>query len=566
MNNSTYHPPLFILNDFTILLEADHPNFEEVRNGLNRFADLIKSPPHIHTYKLTPLSLWNAMACGMKPGEMIDFLSEQSKFGIPSSVRAEILDITDRYGVLRLEQDPDGLTLISRSPALLNEVVSYRSLSGLFGERLSSHTVAIKEHARGAVKQELMTLGYPVEDHAGFHQGEALPCQLNKVTRNGSEFSLRPYQAEAVETFYKEGSKHGGSGVLILPCGAGKTIIGIAAMCRLQCATLILTPNVSSVKQWKREMIDKTDLPEEWIGEYDGSRKEVCPVTIATYQILTHRRSKDEPFKHMHLFNERDWGLIIYDEVHLLPAPIFRVTAEIQATRRLGLTATLVREDGCEKEVYSLIGPKRVDVPWKRLEEDGWLAKVECREVHVQLSSEDREKYRQAAAKQKMRLAAENLRKQAIVQALLKKHEGEPILLIGQYLDQLQSFAAATGAPFISGRMPHEEREELYRQFRQGDIRLLIVSKVANFAIDLPDAAVAIQVSGSFGSRQEEAQRLGRILRPKAGRNEACFYTLVSAETAEQEFAMNRQLFLIEQGYRYQMMNEDDVLREAAIR
>ncbi|WP_010269869.1 DNA repair helicase XPB [Paenibacillus senegalensis] len=563
MRTKRYEPPLFILNDFTILLEVDHPDFEAVRDQLSRFADLVKSPANIHTYKLTPLSLWNAMACGMRPGEMIDFLAEESKFGIPTSIRSEILDITDRYGLLKLETDGDQLTLVCKRPALLNELISYRSLKGWFGERLDAHSVLIEEQARGFLKQELMSLGYPVEDEAGFHEGEKLPCQLLEETRSGLPFALRPYQEQAVEAFYREGSRHGGSGVLILPCGAGKTVIGIGAMCRLQCATLILTPNVSSVKQWKRELLNITDLPEEWIGEYDGDRKEVRPVTIATYQILTHRKSKDAPFKHMHLFNKRDWGLIIYDEVHLLPAPIFRVTAEIQATRRLGLTATLVREDGCEKEVYSLIGPKRIDVPWKSLEGDGYLATVECREVHVALDPEAKQEYERLSARHKTRAAAENKRKFAVVQALLQKHAGMPTLLIGQYLDQLRQLAELTGAPFISGQMPHEEREELYKQFREGRVNPLVVSKVANFAIDLPDAAVAIQISGSFGSRQEEAQRLGRILRPKAGANEAIFYSIVSANTKEQEFALNRQLFLVEQGYKYQLLDEQEVLQEA---
>ncbi|MGN7382873.1 DNA repair helicase XPB [Paenibacillus sp. SAFN-117] len=561
MNNGL-QPPLFILNDFTILLETEHPEFESVRNRLSRFAELIKSPPHIHTYKMTPLSLWNAMACGWRPGEMIDFLTTYSKFGIPSSVRNHMLEITDKFGLLQLEGTEGGLMLVSKSPALLNELISYRSLSHFFGNRTGPQSVEVHAAARGKLKQELIRLGYPIEDRAGFHQGEALVLDWRDTLEDGRSFQLRDYQIEAVEAFYREGSAHGGSGVLILPCGAGKTVIGIASICKLQCATLILTPNVSSVKQWKREILDKTTLSESMIGEYDGSTKEVKPVTIATYQILTHRRSKEDEFRHMKLFNERDWGLIIYDEVHLLPAPIFRVTADIQATRRLGLTATLVREDGCEKEVYSLIGPKRYDMPWKQLEEQGWIAQVECKELLVELPEETRKQYDEAASRAKMRIAAENPRKIDVVMKLLEQHKGEPTLVIGQYLDQLRKFAAHLQAPLISGTMPHEEREILYQQFREGAIPVLIVSKVANFAVDLPDASVAIQVSGSFGSRQEEAQRLGRILRPKRGSNRSYFYSLVSGGTKEQEFALNRQLFLIEQGYRYTLANAEHEFQE----
>ncbi|GIP32923.1 DNA repair helicase XPB [Paenibacillus sp. J2TS4] len=552
--NSASQSPLFILNDFTVLLETDHPDFETVRNRLNRFADLVKSPPHIHTYKITPLSLWNAMACGWRPGEMIDFLTNYSKFGIPSSVRNELLKITDKYGLLQLEQRDGALLLLSKSPALLNELMSYPSLSALFGERIDPQAVEVRPSSRGKVKQELIHLGYPLEDRAGFHQGESLALDWRDKLSDGRTFELRDYQAEAVEAFYREGSTHGGSGVLILPCGAGKTIIGIAAVCKLQCATLILTPNVSSVKQWKREIMEKTTLDESMIGEYDGTTKLVKPVTIATYQILTHRRSKEDEFRHMKLFKERDWGLIIYDEVHLLPAPIFRVTADIQATRRLGLTATLVREDGCEKEVYSLIGPKRYDVPWKQLEKQGWIAQVECKELLVDLPRESIKLYKETGARSQMRVAAENPRKMEVAAKLLVKHKGEPTLVIGQYLEQLRKFADYLQAPLICGTMPHEEREKLYQQFREGLLPVLVVSKVANFAVDLPDASVAIQVSGSFGSRQEEAQRLGRILRPKPGRNKSYFYSIVSKGTKEQEFALNRQLFLIEQGYQYSLI------------
>ncbi len=404
------------------------------------------------------------------------------------------------------------------------------------------------------MKQELVKLGFPVEDLAGYSRGESLPIQLRSDAAGTGAFALRDYQRSAVDSFYREGSMQGGSGVLVLPCGAGKTVIGIAAMGKLSCATLILTTNSTSVKQWKREILDKTDLTEDMVGEYTGLQKEVRPVTIATYQILTYRKSKNESFVHMDLFNKRDWGLIVYDEVHLLPAPVFRVTADIQATRRLGLTATLIREDGREEDVFSLVGPKRYEMPWKTLESQGWIASVECVELRVPLPPAEMEAYRSAAERERMRIASNNRAKLDVVDGLLRKHEGEQVIVIGQYLEQLHKLAERTGAPMISGEMPHDKREALYHSFRSGEIPVLIVSKVANFAVDLPDAAVAIQVSGSFGSRQEEAQRLGRILRPKSGENKAYFYTIVSEDTKEQEFAMNRQLFLIEQGYNYRMV------------
>jgi DNA excision repair protein ERCC-3 len=410
---------------------------------------------------------------------------------------------------------------------------------------------------RGRLKQELLRAGFPVLDLAGYHQGESLPIRLRTFTAGGRPFSLREYQRRAADAFYQEGNAAGGSGVVVLPCGAGKTVVGIAVMARLNCATLILTSSATSVKQWKREILDKTELTEEQVGEYNGLRKEVLPVTIATYQILTHRRSKEEEFTHMALFNERDWGLIIYDEVHLLPAPVFRVTADIQATRRLGLTATLVREDGREEDVFSLIGPKRFDMPWRRLEAQGWIAGVNCSELRVPLAEDWLNRYWSSPPRERFRVAGENPAKLKVLSRLLEKHSGEPTLIIGQYLSQLRRISDLTGAPMISGETPFDERERLYERFKQGMERLLVVSRVANFAVDLPDAGVAIQVSGSFGSRQEEAQRLGRVLRPKNGRNEAFFYTLVSIGTKEEEFSEKRQLFLVEQGYRYRQETID---------
>ncbi|MGF9710841.1 DNA repair helicase XPB [Paenibacillus naphthalenovorans] len=543
--------PLVVQSDFSILLESRHPAFDDVRKGLARFADLVKSPENLHTYRMSSLSLWNAAAAGMTAEEIITFLEQWSKFGIPASVKQDIRRFVQRYGLVRMERLGEDLLLISDDVDVIKEMVSYKSLQSYGLCQLDSRTLRFSSLYRGLLKQELVKMGFPVEDLAGYSQGERLPIRLRTKMNGGRTFELRDYQQSAVESFYREGSAQGGSGVLVLPCGAGKTVIGIAAMGRLNCATLILTSNSTSVRQWKREILEKTDVTEEMVGEYTGQHKEVKPITIATYQILTYRKSKDDLFVHMDLFNKRDWGLIVYDEVHLLPAPVFRVTANIQATRRLGLTATLIREDGREEDVFSLVGPKRYEMPWKDLETKGWIASVECIEVRVPMPPAEMDVYRTEEARQKMKCASVNSAKQAVVEELLRKHEGEQILIIGQYLEQLQELTRRTGVPLISGEVAHDKREKLYNAFRNGELKVLIVSKVANFAVDLPDASIAIQVSGSFGSRQEEAQRLGRILRPKSGDNKAYFYTLVSENTKEQEFAMNRQLFLIEQGYNY---------------
>ncbi|WP_284638906.1 DNA repair helicase XPB [Paenibacillus silviterrae] len=544
---------LVVQSDFTVLLETRHPEFDSVRSGLSRFSDLIKSPEHIHTYRMSSLSLWNAAASGMNAEEITAFLERHAKFGVPLTVKQDIKRFVDRYGMVRMERLGDDLLLISDNLDAIKEMCSFRSLRSYGLVQIDHRTLRFSAQYRGLLKQELIKLGYPVEDVAGYSSGEALPIRLKETTEQGREFRLRDYQRFAVDSFYKEGSLQGGSGLLVLPCGAGKTVIGIAAMGKLNCATLILTSNTTSVRQWKREILEKTEVPEEMVGEYTGEQKDVRPITIATYQILTYRKSKDEPFKHMDLFNKRDWGLIVYDEVHLLPAPVFRVTADIQATRRLGLTATLVREDGREEDVFSLVGPKRYEMPWKQLEGQGWIASVECIELRVPLAEGEQEPYLEAGARQKMRIASENPAKVAVVERLLAQHQGEQTLIIGQYLEQLQAISERTGLPMISGDMPNDRREKLYQQFRTGELQALIVSKVANFAVDLPDAAVAIQVSGSYGSRQEEAQRLGRILRPKSKRNKAYFYTIVTADSKEQDFAVNRQLFLIEQGYAYRI-------------
>lgn len=555
--------PMIVQSDYTVLLEVQNEQFEEARTALGRFADLVKSPEFIHTYRITPLSIWNAASSGMTAEDMIHILETYGKFEIPQNIRKDIRHYVSRYGLLRLEQESDRLLLKTDDPMVFDEIVSYRSLSSFWVDRLDDQTMEIEPWARGTIKQELIRLGYPVEDHAGYHQGEALPIQLLERTRTGQRFGMRDYQKEAIHSFYREGSVYGGSGVLVLPCGAGKTIIGIGAMAQLGAATLVLTTNVTSVRQWIKEMLDKTNLTPDLIGEYTGTKKEVKPITVATYQILTNRRSKEDEFTHMSLFNQRDWGLIIYDEVHLLPAPVFRVTADIQAKRRLGLTATLVREDSREEDVFTLVGPKRFDVPWKELEGKGWIAGAECKEIRVPMQTDWRQKYVLAEPKQKYRIASENPHKVEVVKALLRRHEGELTLIIGQYIDQLEELAEQLRVPIITGETPHEMRDHLYDMFRRGDLKTLIVSKVANFAIDLPDAAVAIQVSGTFGSRQEEAQRLGRILRQKQGANKAYFYAVVSRDTKDQEFAMNRQLFLVEQGYRYSIEDAESLMERS---
>lgn len=542
--------PLIVQSDLSILVETNHPEFDTVRGIISRFADLIKSPEHLHTYRITPLSLWNASAAGMPIEEMSDFLQRNAKFGVPTGVLSIIRKYVKRYGILRMENVGNELYLVSDDTVVLKEISAYDSLKRYLEDTRGERAIAISPISRGVLKQELIKLGYPVEDLAAYRSGEFLPIQLRNEDTMEAPFQLRDYQKHAVDAFNRVGE--GGSGVLVLPCGAGKTVVGIAAMARCNCATLILTTNVTSVKQWKREILSKTGLAEDQVGEYNGTTKEVRPITIATYQILTHRGKKEDEFSHMRLFSQRDWGLIIYDEVHLLPAPVFRATAEIQATRRLGLTATLIREDGREEDVFSLVGPKKYDMAWKELESKGWIAKVACKEFRVSLSAIDRDRYGASGARQQFRIAGENTAKLEVINYLLRLHANEQTLIIGQYISQLELIAAHTGAPMISGGVAHEIREELYDQFKKGQVPLLIVSKVANFAVDLPDAVVAIQVSGSYGSRQEEAQRLGRILRPKSsGTNAAVFYSLISEDTKEQDFAMKRQLFLVEQGYEY---------------
>ncbi|MFB5759429.1 DNA repair helicase XPB [Paenibacillus medicaginis] len=548
--------PCIVQRDGAVLLAADSAAAEHARFELQHFAELVKSPAAFHTYRITPLSLWHAASLGWTAEQIVETLQRLSKWDVPAAVANNIRKVAARYGKLRLEQNGgDGLKLVSEDEGLLSELLALNEMGKYELQRIDKHTVYVPAIGRGVLKQELTRLGYPVIDLAGFHQGSGLSFSLRG--RKG-RLELRDYQADAVQAF--EGNDGmGGSGVLVLPCGAGKTVIGMAVMERQQCEVLILTSNTTSVRQWIEELKDKTDIPESSIGEYSGQKKQVRPVTAATYQILTHRRSKEGEFEHMKLLSERNWGLIIYDEVHLLPAPVFRATADIQATRRLGLTATLVREDGAEQDVFSLIGPKRYEMPWKVLEQQGWIAKVQCVEMRIPMAGPLKEKYSLTEGKQRYRLAAENPAKLEAVRSLLSQHEGKPALVIGQYLDQLRHVARELKAPLITGSMPQGERVRLFEAFRRGEISTIIVSKVANFAVDLPDAAVAVEISGSFGSRQEEAQRLGRILRPKAGENRAFFYTLVTENSKETEFAAKRQMFLIEQGYEYRLIGPERI-------
>lgn len=551
--------PLIVQGDKTILLEVNNDRYEAARDALARFAELEKSPEHIHTYRISPLSLWNAAAAGETAALIIEVLTEYGKYDLPDNVRTDIQDYISRYGRLKLIKDDAGLLLISDDRALIAEISHHNKIKPFICEAVDAHILRVDPTQRGHLKQALVLIGYPVEDLAGYQEGAYLPVSLRETTLDCNAFHLRRYQREAVDIFHAGGSARGGSGVIVLPCGAGKTVVGLGALAQLQTSTLILTTSTVAVRQWIDELLDKTSLTAGEIGEYTGDVKEIRPVTISTYQIMTYRARRTDDFPHFALFNERDWGLIIYDEVHLLPAPVFRVTAEIQSRRRLGLTATLVREDGHESDVFSLIGPKKYDVPWKELEKQGWIATAECHEIRMPMPESERMVYAVADERDKYRIAAENPGKLDVLKQLLGKHREDNVLVIGQYLSQLQIIAAETGAPLITGKTPTRERERLYEAFRNGEQRLLIVSKVANFAIDLPDANVAIQVSGTFGSRQEEAQRLGRILRPKRNGLLAHFYSLVTRDTRDQEFAAKRQLFLTEQGYRYDILYDHEV-------
>lgn len=554
--------PLIVQGDRSVLVEVDNPRYAEARDALAPFAELEKSPEHIHTYRLTPLSLWNAAAAGLTAEAMIDVLARYSKFPLPTNLPADIAETVGRYGRVKLERADDNLRLVCDDLPLLEELARQPKVREYLGERQGAGSFLVNPAFRGVLKQALIAVGYPAEDLAGYTEGAGLPLGLRSLARSGLPFHVRDYQREAADIFYAGGHVRGGSGVIVLPCGAGKTIVGLAAMTLMQRSTLVLTTSITAVKQWHREILDKTDLGDDLIAEYTGESKAIGPVTLATYQILTHRPDKKEEFPHFKLFDQRDWGLIIYDEVHLLPAPVFRVTAQIQARRRLGLTATLVREDGREEDVFSLIGPKKYDVPWRELEGRGWIAEATCTEVRVALPDAMRMEYAVAEWRNKYRIASENPAKDELVARLLERYAGSRVLIIGQYLKQLRQMCKRFEIPLITGQTGNPEREDLYNRFRRGEVRQLILSKVGNFALDLPDANVLIQVSGTFGSRQEEAQRLGRILRPKTGGEVAHFYTLVTRDTRELDFAHHRQLFLTEQGYSYSIADGAELLAQ----
>ncbi|MFN0245121.1 MAG: DNA repair helicase XPB [Planctomycetota bacterium] len=536
----------------------EHPRFAEARDQLALFAELEKSPDYLHTYRITPVSIWNAAAMGLSAERIASILDELSCVPVPRNVLDEIRSWTARYGLLRIEKrapeedsgPEDTFELVAREPEALADVLGHEAVRKLC-HRDARGRVFVSPLSRGSIKQALIKIGYPVDDRGGYIDGDPLEIRLRTATLGGRPFDLRPYQWNAARAFHAGGTVLGGSGVVVLPCGAGKTVVGMGVMSLVGTKTLILTTNTVAVRQWREELIDKTELTPEQVGEYTGDEKHVAPVTVTTYQMLTWRRSRTDTFEHMNLFSRENWGLVIYDEVHLLPAPVFRVTADLQARRRLGLTATLVREDGKEDEVFCLIGPKRCDVPWKVLEQQGFIATAHCVEVRVPLEAALRSTYASADARGKYRVASENPAKIPVVDKLIARHTGGRILIIGQYIHQLQALARHLRAPLITGKTPTPERERLYAAFKSGEIQLLIVSKVGNFAIDLPDANVAVQISGTFGSRQEEAQRLGRILRPKSDGSAAAFYSVVTLGSRDQDFAQRRQLFLTEQGYTY---------------
>ena len=554
---ASYTPanPLIVQGDRTLLLEVQSPHFVEAREAIAPFAELEKSPEYIHTYRITPLSLWNAAAAGLPAEAMIERVQAFAKYPVPQNVVADIRELAGRWGRLRLEEADGELLLISGDVALLTELARRSEIAALLGPRRGQDAYALPPGHRGLLKQALIAAGWPAEDLAGYVEGESFPVRLRF-----DRFHVRDYQRDAAEAFFAGGDVRGGSGVVVLPPGAGKTVVGLAAMALIGQSTLILTTNRTSVNQWRRELLKKTDVPEPQIAEYTGERKGIAPITLSTYQMLTHRPVKDGDQPHLRLFSEREWGLIIYDEVHLLPAPVFRATAEIQARRRLGLTATLVREDGREGDVFSLIGPKKYDAPWRDLERRGWIAEAACNEVRVGLPDDERMAYALAEPRDMHRIAAENSRKLPLTRAIMDRHDGAPTLIIGQYLAQLQYIADNLAAPLITGKTPQRERERLFDAFRHGDEPVLVLSKVGNFALDLPDAELLIQVSGTFGSRQEEAQRLGRILRPKSDGRPAHFYTIVTRDTQELDFAHNRQLFLAEQGYSYHILDAAELL------
>lgn len=554
--------PLIIQSNMEILVEVDHPRYEEARDAIAPFTELIKSPEHLHTYRISHLSLWNAASTGLFPADVLARMDQFGKYAVPPAVTAEIEEYMGRFGKLKLYKDNDRLILEADEPALLVEIQRNKAIQPYLLETVSLTRTLVDPRMRGHLKMALTNASFPVQDLAGYTEGDVMEVHMRETLADtGEPFTLRKYQAEAAQVFFASGSEKGGSGVIVLPCGSGKTVIGMAAMALVGKRTLVLTPNITAARQWIREVVQKTTLREDQVKEYSGECKEIGDVTVATYQILTQRKGKASAnsgeMSYFNIFSQHKWGLIIYDEVHLLPAPVFRMSAEMQATRRLGLTATLVREDGKETEVFSLIGPKKYDVPWRVLEQQGWIAKAFCNEIRVPMAADLKMQYAVAEMRDKIRIASCNVEKMAVLKQLLAFHceDTDRVLVIGQYLEQLDQFANFFTMPLITGKTPNKEREKLYGEFRTGAIKALMVSKVGNFAIDLPDANVLVQISGTFGSRQEEAQRLGRVLRPKKDGRPAHFYTLVTKDSREQEFGMNRQLFLAEQGYAYHIIH-----------
>lgn len=552
--------PLIVQSDRTLLLDVHASLAEECSSALIPFAELEKSPEHLHTYRLTPLSLWNATSAGFSAEDAIAVLKKFARYDVPQAVEMWISETARRFGKLRLVPADDASTndlicLIAESEVVYKEIKANNTIAQMLTpckNHLSEFAFSLKLTDRGTVKQHLIKAGWPVKDEIPLVDGEPLDVTLRDTMKSGSAFNVRDYQVKAAEALVGNKGPGTGFGTIVLPCGSGKTVVGMEIMSMLKTSTLIITTNISAVHQWIDELLDKTNLTEDQIAEYTGNEKDINTVTVATYQILTWRPDKDSPYPHFSLFQSRAWGLIIYDEVHLLPAPVFRVVADLQAVRRVGLTATLVREDGHEDYVFSLVGPKRYDVPWKELEHSGWIATAECIEVRLDLSDEEQLRYAVAGLRERHRIASENSLKNIIARQIVERSPNDKILVIGQYLSQLNSLAKDLNAPLITGKTPVAERDELYTKFKRNEISVLVVSKVANFALDLPDASVAIQVSGTFGSRQEEAQRLGRILRPKERMSR--FFTLVTRNTVEEEFSSNRQKFLAEQGYAYRII------------
>ena len=588
-----YENPLIVQGDRTILLDVHAPLANECRNELIPFAELERSPEHLHTYRLTPLSLWNAASAGFTAEDAVSVLKKYAKYDIPQSVCVWIKEVSGRFGMVRIIPGPKEvvplsgdffseeqkkvvpeqyLYLVVKNEKIFLELGAIKSFQTLLTpckidfsvpslpqdltENEKKFSFILKLTDRGTVKQLLLKYMWPCKDEVSLEDGESLQINLRDVTKSGKKFEIRGYQKDAAQALIGDKGPGTGFGTIVLPCGAGKTIVGMQIMQMLKTNTLIITTNISAVHQWINELLDKTDLQAEQIAEYTGESKTIKPVTVATYQILTWRPEKDGPYPHFSIFRERKWGLIIYDEVHTLPAPVFRVAAELQTVRRVGLTATLVREDGLEGFVFSLVGPKRFDVPWKELEHSGWISEAECVEVRLDLPSDKEIQYAVASQREKYRIASENPVKDSVVLQLVNRLSEDKILVIGQYLSQLEKLSSLLSAPIITGKTPNSERDRIYNQFRNGEIKVLVVSKVANFAIDLPDASVAIQVSGTFGSRQEEAQRLGRILRPKDRTSR--FFTLITRNTVEEEFGSNRQKFLAEQGYSYKIIQYKD--------